>query len=74
MTQGEKFDETGEYVRSYVPELAKMPDKYLNKPWEAPEDVLKKAGVELGKTYPKPIVDHGEARERALAAFGKTKG
>jgi deoxyribodipyrimidine photo-lyase len=71
--QGEKFDGDGAYVRRFVPELAKMPDKYLNKPWEAPEDVLKKAGVELGKTYPKPIVDHGEARDRALKAFGETK-
>lgn len=74
VTQGEKFDETGEYVRRYVPELARLPDKYLNRPWEAPEGVLAMAGVTLGKTYPKPIVDHGEARERALTAFGKTKG
>lgn len=73
MTQGEKFDADGAYVRRYVPELAKLPDKDLNKPWDAPEDVLKKAGVELGKTYPRPIVDHAKARERALKAFGKTK-
>lgn len=71
--QGEKFDETGEYVRRFVPELAKLPNAYLNKPWEAPEDVLKKAGVELGKNYPKPIVDHTAARDRALEAFQKTK-
>jgi len=73
VTQGEKFDPDGTYVRQYVPELAKLPDKYLHKPWEAPEDILKKAGVTLGKTYPKPIVDHGEARVRALEAFKETK-
>ncbi|PZQ43650.1 MAG: deoxyribodipyrimidine photolyase, partial [Micavibrio aeruginosavorus] len=64
--QGEKFDGTGEYVRRYVPELSKMPDKYLHKPWEAPDNVLEYAGVKLGKTYPNPIVDHADARERAL--------
>ncbi len=74
VTQGEKFDPDGDYVRQYVPELAKMPDKYLHKPWEAPADVLKKAGVTLGKDYPKPIVDHAEARVRALDAFKETKG
>ncbi len=74
VTQGEKFDAEAQYVRQYVPELSKMPDKYIHHPWDAPADVLKKAGVELGKNYPKPIVDHAEARERALEAFGATKG
>ncbi len=73
VTQGEKFDGNGEYVRRFVPELSKLPNKYLHKPWEAPPDILKKAGVELGKTYPKPIVDHDEARKRALEAFKETK-
>lgn len=71
--QGEKFDSDGDYVRRYVPEIAKLPDQYLHKPWEAPDDVLKKAGVRLGETYPKPIVDHAEARDRALDAFKETK-
>ncbi len=73
VTQGEKFDESGEYVRRFVPELKNMPDKFLNHPWDAPADILKKAGVELGKTYPFPIVDHSEARQRALDAFQRTK-
>lgn len=73
MTQGEKFDPKGEYIRRYVTELKNMPDKYLNAPWEAPQDVLKKAGVELGNTYPRPIVDHSLARERALSAFAITR-
>ncbi len=67
--QGTKFDPGGDYIRKYVPEIAKLPDKYLFAPWEAPDDVLHDAGVELGETYPKPVVDHKTARERALAAF-----
>lgn len=69
ITQGEKFDPDGAYIRKYVPELAKLPNKYLCRPWEAPDDVLREAGVELGKTYPPPIVNHKGARERALEAF-----
>ncbi|WP_421398418.1 cryptochrome/photolyase family protein [Agrobacterium fabrum] len=71
--QGEKFDGDGEYVRRFVPELEKLERKYIHKPFEAPKDVLKKAGVELGKTYPLPIVDHGKARERALAAYAAVR-
>ncbi len=72
-TQGEKFDGDGSYTRKFVPELAALPDKWLHRPWEAPDEVLRKAGVVLGKTYPKPIVDHGKARERALRAYETTK-
>ncbi len=71
VTQGEKFDTDGEYVRRFVPELAKLPLKYLHKPWEAPEEVLAEAMVKLGEDYPNPIVNLGHSRERALAAFSK---
>lgn len=71
--QGVKFDPEGAYVRAHVPELARMPAKHIHTPWEAPDDVLTEAGVELGKTYPRPIVDHGAARDRALAAFSELK-
>ncbi len=71
--QGEKFDPDGVYVRQWVPEIADLPDKHLHAPWKAPEDVLAKAGVKLGETYPAPVVDHGEARQRALDAFEKLK-
>jgi len=71
--QGEKFDPGGRYVRRWVPEVAELPDTWLHKPWEAPAQVLAKAGVELGKTYPHPIVDHRAARERALEAFAAIK-
>lgn len=67
--QGEKFDPKGEYVRRYAPELRAMPDKWIHQPWRAPATVLREARIELGKTYPWPMVDHIEARKRALAAF-----
>jgi deoxyribodipyrimidine photo-lyase len=68
VTQGERFDADGDYVRRWVPELAGLPDEWLHVPAGAPKDVLKRAGVELGKTYPEPIVDLKETRARALEA------
>jgi deoxyribodipyrimidine photo-lyase len=67
--QGEKFDPKGHYVREFVPEIAGLPDKFIHKPWMAGKDVLQEAGVELGKDYPEPIVDHKQARDAALKAF-----
>lgn len=67
MTQGEKFDPQGDYVRKWVPQLAKMPAKFIHQPWTAPDSVLEEAGVDLGTTYPRPIVDHKEARELFLS-------
>ena len=72
-TQGRKFDPDGAYVRDFVTELAGLPAKYIHAPWEAPENVLREAGVSLGKTYPKPILDHGEARRRALERYDRVK-
>ena len=71
--QGEKFDPDGTYVAKWVPELAKLPPALIHKPWDATPMELAAAGVTLGKTYPEPIVDHKAARERALAAYRKTK-
>lgn len=71
--QGEKFDPDGDYTRAFVPELAKMPSRYIHKPWTAPEPVLRTAGVRLGDTYPHPVVDHQLARDRALAAYQQIK-
>ncbi len=72
--QGKKFDAEGDYVRRWVPELARVPTEYLHAPWEAPPQVLAAAGVKLGSNYPKPIVDHATARDAALAAFRELRG
>ena len=69
MLQGAKFDPAGDYVRRWVPELAKLPAEFIHRPWEAPPVVLAAASVQLGRDYPEPIVRHAEARAAALAAF-----
>jgi deoxyribodipyrimidine photo-lyase len=69
VVQGEKFDPNGDYVRRYVPELAKLPNSVIHQPWAAPHPVLSQAGITLGIDYPHPVVDHSAARQRALAAF-----
>ncbi|WP_216362648.1 cryptochrome/photolyase family protein [Candidatus Cytomitobacter indipagum] len=67
--QGEKFDKHGDYTKKFVPELSNLPDKYLFKPWEATEEVLKSAGIILGETYPNPIVDLADSRNKALDLY-----
>ena len=74
ITQGEKFDADGTYVRRWVPELRRVPDKWLHAPWTAPPEVLRDAGLRLGHDYPRPIVDHAEARQRALDALKAVSG
>jgi deoxyribodipyrimidine photo-lyase len=73
VTQGTKFDKDGEYTRKFVPELEKLPNKFLFTPWEAPQTVLEEAGIELGKDYPYPIIDLKQSRARALEAFASIK-
>lgn len=73
VTQGEKFDPQGGYVRRWCPELKQLPDRWLHKPWLAPVEVLARAGIELGREYPHPIVSHVIAREVALEAFARIK-
>lgn len=74
ITQGEKFDADGKYVRKWVPELRKVPDRWLHSPWTAPTEVLRDAGVRLGTDYPRPLVDHVAARNRALEALKTVSG
>ncbi len=71
--QGEKFDPHGEYVRKWVPEIATLPDAYIHKPWMTPSIILQSSKIEIGKTYPAPIVDHSFARQRALEALSQLK-
>ncbi|CAK7327256.1 unnamed protein product [Dovyalis caffra] len=69
--QGSKYDREGEYVRHWLPELARMPTEWIHHPWDAPITVLKGAGVELGLNYPKPIIDIDLAREHLKEAIFK---
>ncbi|MFN0022675.1 MAG: cryptochrome/photolyase family protein [Parvularculaceae bacterium] len=73
VTQGEKFDPDGAYVRRYVPEIASLPDEVIHQPWAAPPATLRQAGVHLGATYPAPIADLGDTRKRALAAYDEMR-
>ena len=65
--QGEKFDKQGDYVKKWIKELKNVPAKFVHKPWELKDEKILKLGVD----YPKPIVIHEKAREKALKAFKK---
>jgi len=71
ITQGEKFDPQGIYVRQFVPELQQLPDKFIHSPWLAPQSVLLESNITLGQDYPEPIVDLKASRIKALAAYEK---
>lgn len=73
VTQGQKFDPQGLYIRKWLPELQALPDKWLFAPWQAPAEVLAAARIRLGVDYPEPLMDHAEARERALQRFAALK-
>jgi deoxyribodipyrimidine photo-lyase len=73
VTQAERFDPTGDYIRRWVPELAKLQPPAIFAPWQAPASDLEAAGVRLGTDYPHPVVDHTDARNRALARFQEVR-
>lgn len=73
-SQAEKFDPQRQYIRRWVPELARLPDDWIHRPGDAPAQVLAQAGVRLDKDYPAPIVSHRIAREVALDAYARMKG
>ena len=74
ITQGQKFDADGRYIKRWCPELAGLPAKWIHAPWTAPPEILRDARVRLGTDYPRPIVDHAMARDRALAALKAVTG
>lgn len=74
VTQSEKFDPDGSFIRKYLPELAQVPNKFIHAPWTLPPIDQKLAGCVIGTDYPAPVVDHAKARERTLARFGVVKG
>jgi deoxyribodipyrimidine photo-lyase len=71
--QGKKYDPNGDYVRRWVPELAGVPTKYAHTPWMMPPELQGQINCIIGRDYPLPIVYHGFARERALAAYKQTR-
>ena len=69
VTQSQKFDPNGTYIKKFLPELASVPDRYIHDPSNAPEGELLRAGVKLGVQYPLAILDLKETRTRALEAY-----
>ena len=67
--QAKKFDPSGAYIRRYVPELQHVPDKYIYEPWTMPEQIQHESSVVIGIDYPRPVVDHAEARRFALEQY-----
>ncbi len=73
VSQSEKFDPEGKFIHRYLPELAALPTPALHAPWLARPLELQASGVVIGKTYPAPMVDHAEAREKTLARYAVVK-
>ncbi|HVY05139.1 MAG TPA: deoxyribodipyrimidine photo-lyase [Burkholderiales bacterium] len=72
VTQSRTFDAQGRFIRLYVPELARVDAQFIHEPWTMPLDRQRAAGVEIGRDYPRPIVDHAAARLKTLEIYGKT--
>ena len=71
--QGKKFDAEGHYIRRWFPELDRLPAKLIHEPWLGSESDLIQCGVKLGRDYPHPIIDHAEARQRALDTYQRMR-
>lgn len=72
--QSEKFDPEAQYIRRWVPEVARLPNRWIHQPWAAPENELHAAGITLGDSYPYPMVDLSSSREEALKGYERIKG
>ncbi|MGD2141580.1 MAG: deoxyribodipyrimidine photo-lyase [Burkholderiales bacterium] len=73
VTQSRKFDPEGAFIRSQLPELADVPDKYVHEPWKMSPEVQRACGCLIGQTYPGPIVDHAAARKKTLALYASLR-
>jgi deoxyribodipyrimidine photo-lyase len=73
VTQSQKFDAAGDFIRRYLPQLAALDTREIHAPWLVPQAVLESKGVRLGRDYPEPIVDHEQARKRTLARYEAVK-
>ena len=71
--QAERFDPDRAYIRHWLPEIARLPDKYIHRPWTTPKEILKASGVTLGIHYPLPVVDYYGSRAQALAGYDRIK-
>ncbi|QOL51389.1 cryptochrome/photolyase family protein [Massilia litorea] len=74
VTQSQKFDRQGEFIKQYLPQLAKLEARDIHAPWLVPADELAACGIVLGRDYPEPIIDHAQARQRTLERFTVVKG
>ena len=74
VSQSQRFDADGKFIRRYLPELAKVPAKYIHAPWTMPALEQQMAGCTIGRDYPLPVVDHARQREKALAMYKAVKG
>jgi deoxyribodipyrimidine photo-lyase len=73
VTQSEKFDPEGKFIRSFLPQLARVPDRFVHAPWKMDASEAQKAGCVVGRDYPSPIVDHAVAREKTLQRYAKAR-
>ena len=73
ITQSQNFDAEGRFIRMYLPELAGVDLKFIHEPWNMTADEQRAAGVEIGKDYPAPLVDHAAARKRTLEIYGAVR-
>ncbi len=69
VTQSQKFDPDGAFIRRFVPELVNVPNEFIHTPWMMTSDLQTRIGCLIGKDYPAPIVDHKLARERVLSVY-----